>query len=49
MSKTDIKECKCRLNELVDTAYEKDPIKTKDTLDSYEANQIRNKDLVFAL
>lgn len=49
MSKTEIKECRCRLTELVDAAKEKNPILTKSVLKKWDDDKIDNKKMLFSL
>lgn len=44
-----MKECRCRLNELIDTAREKNPILTETILKKWNDGRIHNKKMLFSL
>lgn len=46
---TDIKECRCRLTELIDAAKEKNPILTEAVLKKWMDGKIHNKKMLFSL
>ena len=44
-----VKECRVRLQELYDKAYEKDPKAAMDLKELWETSDFTNKELVFGL